>query len=90
MVNEIQPRVDQIKPSVDEIQPSGDEIQPSVDEILPRVEEIQGEWKRSRESGRDLAEFLERLTANANVATVMDSTPTPSDTVESLRQMKQC
>jgi hypothetical protein len=41
--------------------------------------------------GRDLAEWLERLTANAVVATVLGSIPASSDTVESEgRQMKQC
>jgi hypothetical protein len=40
---------------------------------------------------RDLAEWLERLTANAVVATVLGSIPASSDTVESVgRQMKQC
>jgi hypothetical protein len=39
----------------------------------------------------DLAEWLERLTANAVVATVLGSIPASSDTVESEgRQMKQC
>ncbi len=34
---------------------------------------------------------LERLTANAEVATVLDSVPVSSDIVESeVRQMKQC
>ncbi len=37
------------------------------------------EWDLA-ESGRDLAELLERLTANASVATVMDSIQAPSDT----------
>ncbi len=42
-------------------------------------------------SGWDLAEWLERLTANAVVATVLGSIPASSDTVESEgRQMKQC
>jgi hypothetical protein len=41
--------------------------------------------------GRDLAEWLERLTANAVVATVLGSIPGSSDTVDSEgRQMKQC
>jgi hypothetical protein len=40
--------------------------------------------------GTDLAEWLERLTANAGVATVLGSIPASSDTVESEgRQMKQ-
>jgi hypothetical protein len=40
--------------------------------------------------GRDLAEWLERLTANAEVSTVLGSIPASSDTVESQgRQMKQ-
>jgi hypothetical protein len=34
-------------------------------------------------SGRDLAEFSERLNANANLATVLGSTPGSSGTVES-------
>ncbi len=34
-------------------------------------------------SGWDLAEWLERLTANAKVATVLGSIPESSDTVES-------
>ncbi len=39
----------------------------------------------------DLAEWLERLTANAEVATVLGSISASSDTVESeRRQMKQC
>ncbi len=39
----------------------------------------------------DLAELLERLTANAVVATIQGSIPASSDTVESEgRQMKQC
>ncbi len=38
-----------------------------------------------------MAEWLERLTSNAVVATVLASIPTASDTVESeWRQMKQC
>ncbi len=38
-----------------------------------------------------LAEWLERLTANAVVATILGSIPVTSDTVESEgRQMKQC
>jgi hypothetical protein len=42
-------------------------------------------------SGLDLAEWLERLTVNAVVATVMGSIPASSDTEESEgRQMKQC
>ncbi len=41
--------------------------------------------------GWDLAEWLERLTANAEVAAVLASIPASSDTVESEgRQMKQC
>jgi hypothetical protein len=41
-------------------------------------------WLRSsRVCGRDLAQWLERLTANAIVATVLGSIPTSSDTVES-------
>jgi hypothetical protein len=31
----------------------------------------------------DLTEWLERLTANAEIATVLSSTPAPSDTLES-------
>jgi hypothetical protein len=43
------------------------------------------------ECGWDLAERLERLTANAKVATVLGSIPASFDTVESKgRQMKQC
>jgi hypothetical protein len=39
----------------------------------------------------ELAKWLERLTANAKVATVLVSIPASSDTVESeVRQMKQC
>ncbi len=42
-------------------------------------------------SGWDLAEWLERPTANAEVATVLGSIPAVSDRVESEgRQMKQC
>jgi hypothetical protein len=41
--------------------------------------------------GWDVAEWLECLTASAEVATVMGSIPASSDTVESeRRQMKQC
>jgi hypothetical protein len=41
--------------------------------------------------GSDLAEWLERLAANAVVDTVLDSIPVSSDTVESEgQQMKQC
>jgi len=41
--------------------------------------------------GSDLAEWLERLTADAKVATVLGSIPASSDTLESEgRQMKQC
>ncbi len=41
--------------------------------------------------GWDLAEWLERLTANAVVGTVLGSIPASSDTVESVGpQMKQC
>ncbi len=40
---------------------------------------------------KNLAEWLERLTANAVVTTVLGSIPASSDTVESEgRQMKQC
>jgi hypothetical protein len=43
------------------------------------------------ECGCDLAEWLERLTAIAAVATVLVSITASSDTVESeRRQMKQC
>ncbi len=43
------------------------------------------------DSNQDLAEWLERLTANAEVATVLGSIPASFDTVESEgRQMKQC
>ncbi len=42
-------------------------------------------------SGRDLAEWLERLTVNGVVASVLVSLPASSDTVESEgRQTKQC
>ncbi len=41
-----------------------------------RVVRIDGGWL-------DLAEGLERLSANAKVVTVLDSTPSSSDTVES-------
>jgi hypothetical protein len=42
-------------------------------------------------SGWDVAEWLERLTDNAEVATVLGSIPASSDTVESEgRQRKQC
>ncbi len=47
--------------------------------------------RSSRVWGWDLAERLERLTANAKVATVLGSIPASSGTVESEgRQMKQC
>ncbi len=57
-----------------------------VDEIYPSV------WMRSsRVCGWDLAECLERLTANAVVATALGSNRASSDTVESeRRQMRQC
>ncbi len=43
------------------------------------------------ECGWDLAEWLEPLTANAVVATVLGLIPASSDTVEYVgRQMKQC
>jgi hypothetical protein len=43
------------------------------------------------ECGWDLAEWLEHLTASAIVATVLNSIPASSDTVESEgRQIKQC
>jgi hypothetical protein len=46
---------------------------------------------QSLEKSTDLAEWLERLTATAVVATVMGSIPASSDTVESEgQQMKQC
>ncbi len=42
-------------------------------------------------SGSDLAEWLQRLTANAEVAAVLGLIPAFSDTVEyEGRQMKQC
>ncbi len=42
-------------------------------------------------SGLDLAKWLERLTADADAATVLGSIPASSDAVESEgRQMKQC
>jgi hypothetical protein len=49
-------------------------------------------WMRSSwVYGWDLTEWLERLTANAEVATGLGSIPTSSDTVESeWRQMKEC
>ncbi len=49
-------------------------------------------WMRSSPvGGWDLAEWLERQTANTVVATVLGSIPASSDTVESEgRQMKQC
>jgi hypothetical protein len=49
-------------------------------------------WMRSSRVGRwDLAEWLDRLTANAKVATGLGSTPASSDTAETeRRQMKQC
>ncbi len=51
---------------------------------------LQGEYKK-KWCGLDLADWLERLTANAAVATVMGSISASSDTVESEgRQMKQC
>jgi hypothetical protein len=39
-----------------------------------------------RGCGRDLAEWLERLAANARVVTVLGSIPTSSDTVQSQEQ----
>ncbi len=56
-----------------------------VDEIYPSCA-----WDLAK-YGWDLVEWLERLTANAAVATVLGSIPASSDTVESEgRQMKQC
>ncbi len=47
-------------------------------------------WKE-KEKKKPQAEWLERLTADAAVATVLGSIPTSSGTVESEgRQMKQC
>ncbi len=47
------------------------------------------EWDLA-DCGRDLADWLESLTANAKVATVLDSTPASSGTVKSEgRQVKQ-
>ncbi len=47
--------------------------------------------ENSPSCGWDLAEWLERLTANAEVSTVLGSILAPSDTVEyESRQMKQC
>jgi hypothetical protein len=47
--------------------------------------------RSSRIRGLDLAEWLERLAVNGDVATVLGSIPASSDTVESEgRQMKQC
>ncbi len=62
-----------------------------MDEIWPKwMRSSQSGWDLT-ESGGDLAEWLERLTANAVVATVLGSIPTSSDTVESEgRKMKQC
>jgi len=49
-----------------------------------------GGWDLA-DSGWDLAEWLERLTANAVVATVLGTIPESSDTVEfEGRQMQQC
>jgi hypothetical protein len=48
-------------------------------------------WDLAEFWGWDLAVWLERLTANAVVATVLGSIPASSDTVKSKgRQMKQC
>jgi hypothetical protein len=48
-------------------------------------------WDPAEYSGWDLAEWLERLTVNVAVATVLGSIPASSDTAESEgRQMKQC
>jgi len=47
--------------------------------------------RSSRVWMRSIAEWLERLIANAVVTTVLGSIPASSDTVESEgRQMKQC
>ncbi len=47
--------------------------------------------RSSLDCGLDLAKWLERLTANAPVATVQGSIPASVDTVDSEgRQMKQC
>ncbi len=55
--------------------------------LLTPVHRIESDEK----SGWDLAELLERLTANAEVATVLGSLPASPDTVEyEGRQMKQC
>ncbi len=59
------------------------QIIPQLYTIKKISEAEQGLW--------DLAEWLERLTANAVVATVLGSIPESSDTVESVgTQMKQC
>jgi hypothetical protein len=50
----------------------------------------EGGWDLA-EGGWDQAEWLQRLTAHAEVATVLGSIPASSDTVESdTRQMKHC
>jgi hypothetical protein len=48
-------------------------------------------WMRSSRGGWDVAEWLERLSANAEVATVLASIPASSDTMESEGwKMKHC
>ncbi len=50
-----------------------------------------GGYRQFSDWRRDLAEWFERLTANAEVAKVLGSIPAASDTVESEgRQMNQC
>jgi hypothetical protein len=54
------------------------------------VAENQSCWMRSSLSGWDLAQLLERLTANAEVATVLVSIQASYDTMECEgQQMKQ-
>jgi hypothetical protein len=51
---------------------------------------VTGKTKKSYPCGKDLAERLQRLTANDKVGTVLGSIPASSNTESERRQMKQC
>ena len=57
-------------------------------EVLPDFWQVR--HIRTVRCGWDLAMWLERLTVDARVATVLGSIPASFDTVESGRKMKQC
>jgi hypothetical protein len=58
-------------------------------EVLPDFWQVRYKVRTVR-CGWDLAVWLERLTVDAGVTTVLGSILASSDTVESGRQMKQC